>query len=605
MFRQFKHILFSRFQIKLILYVLLIVLIPLITLGVITMRVSSTIIEDELMQSYAQTMNQAVDNLEYYLENMEMATLDVALDPALFISVKSVNRTYDYNDVKAISEIQSRLNKQLSVQTGLKSIFLIGEDDYFISRSSSNRAIPPFQENLQESIKKVEWYHEAVSRRGKSVYTIVNQKDDLIINPDDVGAVRLIRQLKNTQNGVPIGVLGVDLDVKLLDEIMLKLQTKHRGVIFIVDDEGKLIYWQDPEDWLARSNYIQYAESTEQNGMDRIRIEKEDLLRIYRTSSVSGWKIMQLIPYSDIFSPIAFIKKTTIVLVVMGLIASLVMSVFFSRRLVKPLRMLVDLTKKVQQGDLDVRFEHRRLDEVGILAMHFNRMINRLNEMQKAIYQEQELKRKAELSALQAQIQPHFLYNTLDSVKWMAVIRGENQISEMITALVNLLRKNISLGNEIIPIAQEVENLQNYVHIQRMRYLNNFEVEFHVDDKALSCGIPKLILQPYVENALYHGIDASTKGGKIELHIRCEDEHVLCHIRDNGKGMDQKTLQAALAGELKSNFSGISLKNVEERLKLHFGQQYGVVFETAPGTGTTVQIKIPAVSVNKEDGIHA
>jgi two-component system sensor histidine kinase YesM len=607
MFKRLHNLFFSSIRVRLMLFIFLIALVPLIVLGYLMFHASSSIINESVTQNTSETMNQVLDNIEFHLQTMDNAAQDVVYDSSFFNKLKTVNGSYDYQDIQSVNEIKALLTKELSIQKGLKSIFLIGDKYFFISNSDTY--IYPAQISIQEQMKNSVWYKKAVEMGGRSVFTIVESESSLEVSGFKEGTqnrtIRLVRLLRNIQTGDPIGVLGVDMDSRMIDNIVSKLQIEYYGLFIVVDDEGNLIYKLDPNNRFEDSGQLKDLGLDKlKSGVDQIKIQGKETIRINKSSSLTGWRVIQYIPYSELITPIVFIQRLTMITVIICLAAAFVMSLFVSNRLVKPLKNLVGLTKKVQQGHLDVRLDDIRQDEIGYLSANFNIMISRLREMHDEIYREQELKRQAELSALQAQIQPHFLYNTLDSVKWMAVIRGELQISEMITALVNLLRNSISLGKETITVRKEVENLKNYILIQHMRYYHVFEVTYHVEDEVLDMGIPKLILQPLVENSLYHGIDTTKQGGRIELAVEMKQGYLVCKIMDNGKGMSQEHLKAIMEGKVKSQFSGISVKNVDERLKLHYGPQFGLVFQSEEGQGTTVTIRIPAVDI-KEDSQNA
>ncbi|QHT62247.1 sensor histidine kinase [Paenibacillus lycopersici] len=589
-------------QARLMMFIFVMIILPLLFLGFMTFRASSGIIERSVTLNTAETMDQVLDNIEFHLSGMESVATDIIFNYTINSNLRKMAGRFDEEEIQAVNEIKALLTKQLSVQDGIESVFLIGDAYFLVSSSNTNRASP--QDHVPELMKRQDWYRATSERGGKSYFTIVpdQAKANDGADADKPGQenaaernrpIRMARLFRDIQTGSPLGLLGVDMDYRVIDEIVSRLHSGYNSSLILIDEDGNTIYKRDPGHRFAAAASLA-GESRLASGDDQVTVDGKRMLRIFRTSKLSGWRVVQLIPYSEILKPVLVIKRLTLLLVLICLAAALIMAAFLSSRLMKPLRNLVGLIKKVQHGDLDVRLDTIRNDEIGYLSKNFNMMTARLKEMHSEIYREQELKRKAELSALQAQIQPHFLYNTLDSIKWMAVIRGEQQISDMISALVNLLRNSVNLGNETIPLRKEIENLKHYIHIQQMRYCHSFEMAYLVAEEALEYGIPKLILQPLVENALFHGLEAMESSGLIALEVMLEDGHIVCRISDNGKGMDPGLLKDVMAGRILSRFSGISVKNVHERLQLHYGTQYGLEFRSAEGAGTTVIVRFPA-----------
>nr|WP_276316323.1 sensor histidine kinase [Paenibacillus artemisiicola] len=565
-----------------------------------TFRASSGIIERSVTLNTSETMDQVLDNIEFHLSGMESVATDIIFNYSINSNLRKMSGRYDEAEIQAVNEIKALLTKQLSMQDGIESVFLIGDDYFLVSSSNTNRASS--LDHVPSLMKKQDWYRATSEQGGKSYFTIVpdetTEKTDvetksIVVDGEQNRPIRMARLFRDIQTGNPLGLLGVDMDYRVIDAIVSRLHSGYNGSLILVDEDGNTIYKRDPSQRFSSSASLAGLKLV--SGVDRVNVNGKRMLRIYRTSHLSGWKAVQLIPYSEILAPVQFIKRLTLLLVLICLAASLVMAAFLSSRLVKPLKNLVRLIKKVQHGDLDVRLDTIRNDEIGYLSKNFNMMTARLKEMRSEIYREQELKRQAELSALQAQIQPHFLYNTLDSIKWMAVIRGEQQISDMISALVNLLRSSVNLGDETIPLRREIENLKHYIHIQQMRYCHSFSIEYDVAEEVLDCVVPKLTLQPLVENALFHGLEAIESGGLITLEAKLEDGHLVCRIVDNGKGMSADLIKDVLAGRFQSRFSGISVKNVHERLQLHCGLQYGLTFQSTEGKGTTVTVRFPAL----------
>ena len=265
---------------------------------------------------------------------------------------------------------------------------------------------------------------------------------------------------------------------------------------------------------------------------------------------------------------------------------------------------LCNSMKEVEEGNLEIAIRLRSMQEFNRLAASFNRMVEQIRLLMDNIYEVQQKKRQAELNALQAQINPHFLYNTLDSLRWLAKIHHIDEIAKIISALENLLRASISKTSDLIPISEEIENVRNYLAIQSFRYGNNFSVTFSVDPSVTGYLTSRFILQPIVENAIYHGV-GNMVGGEIFVGVHSDSAGIAFEVADNGPGIDPEKRKAIMENKYsnKDRFSGFGLRNVKERIQLYFDQDYEFTIENREPQGTRVKIRIPRISKYAERSI--
>ena len=282
---------------------------------------------------------------------------------------------------------------------------------------------------------------------------------------------------------------------------------------------------------------------------------------------------------------------TAIILVIVALLFSR----FMARSITLPIQKLRDSMKKVQEGDFsvsDVVVDSK--NEIGSLTKSFDVMTHRIQELMEQNVHEQEEKRKSELKALQSQINPHFLYNTLDSIIWMAEGKKNEEVVLMTASLARLLRQSISNEDEVVPIANEVEYARGYLTIQKMRYKDKLEFQIEVDSSILYIPLIKLVLQPIIENAIYHGLKYKESKGLLIVKGFMKDGNAVLQVIDDGVGMDEETL-AHIYDKHKVNYhsNGVGVYNVQKRLKLYYGDDYGITYESEKGEGTTATITIP------------
>ncbi len=299
-------------------------------------------------------------------------------------------------------------------------------------------------------------------------------------------------------------------------------------------------------------------------------------------------------------------------IILSGALASLaiclVMALLIARSISRPVREMVACMKRVEDGDLSARVDFRRGDELGMLGNSFNSMVGRIKGLLDNVIEKQRRVRNSEIKALKAQINPHFLYNTLDSVNWLAQLNHVTEISVIVTELGQLLRNSISNGDDFSTVAESLETVQSYLRIQKIRYSDKFSAELDVDPAIEQYQIPKLILQPLVENAIIHGLESKVGQGLLTIRGYRQGEELIFEISDNGVGISQKQLAAlnqaqAAEGEMEQGSGSIGILNVQRRIKLYYGNDYGLTIKSRRGRGTRVILRLPAV-VQGEKG-HA
>lgn len=319
---------------------------------------------------------------------------------------------------------------------------------------------------------------------------------------------------------------------------------------------------------------------------------------IYAVNSVDGsdWRVVGISYVDELVNQnVAEMLRLSGVMALVILAAALLISWLLSHLLGRPLRGLADAMERFE-ADAD-HFSYRPVGgtrEVRELSNSFGHMVLRIQQLMSTVRQEEINLRKTELKALQAQINPHFLYNTLDSIAWMCEQGRSADAVNMVHALARLFRISISRGHELIPIAKELEHAESYLQIQKFRYKNQFTYEFQVDPDCLDYYCNKITLQPIIENAINHGLDLMVDEGKITVQVCQEGEDVLFRVRDNGVGMSSEQVEAILA-QSSGDRAGIGIKNVDDRLKIYFGANYGLRITSEPDVGTCVEIRMPKI----------
>lgn len=291
------------------------------------------------------------------------------------------------------------------------------------------------------------------------------------------------------------------------------------------------------------------------------------------------------------------VEMISIIAILLVTASALIFSFYIPESISKPINNLVEVTEKISKGDLSVRAVNIDADtEVGVLSESMNSMIDKINLLLEQIKEEQIHIREAELELLQAQINPHFLYNTLDAIVWLAEGGKQKEVASMVKSLSQFFRISLSRGRDSISLSEEIEHAGSYLEIQQFRYRDILTYDIDIPEEYRSCILPKITIQPLIENAIYHGIKTKRGGGRIRIYAKSEDENLAIYVEDNGMGMSEERLDEVMNGirsESPGEHSIYGLYNVNERLRLKFGNEYGLSIESEYGKSTTVKILIP------------
>ena len=360
----------------------------------------------------------------------------------------------------------------------------------------------------------------------------------------------------------------------------------------ILDMHGRMIATTH-QDWIGENFDALYNASFPDEASGSFQIVDENGERILITYVAHhGWRIVDVKRYETIMSQLNRTRNHLLMLNVLCVLAFVTMAAIIARGISKPLRRLAMQMRCSDFNSSPIGEYKTKRDEVGILEDSFHIMVNKNQELMARNIQNERDKRDAELKALQAQISPHFLFNTLNCIRWAAINQHNQKAADMALALSNLLRMTVINGDELITIEAEIVNLQNYADLFRMRQAVAFTFTETIPQTLKSYRIPKLLLQPLVENALIHGFEGMAEGGVITMTGESTNDGVTISIADNGSGIAPASAKSKRLAK-KAQFSGIGMSNVDERIKLNFGKQYGLTVESKPGVGTTVKLFLP------------
>ena len=539
------------------------------------------------MENYLTSYLEEVDsiaknvNYNYYLQNY----LDTAIeneDTYTNLSVGKNMRAYEMSSQAFSDTLLSRQD--------ISSIMIFGRKKIFL-----NKSIYSYR-NVVMDYSGMEWYKEALENpddmiiTGPNIHTFLDTDDQCI---------SLSREIQSYEDGTFRGVILINLNRNKIAEICESFQENTDSLFGILNEDGEVVYQKgDSEGSLFRNEELKDLREvirTNTKSSFRVNVNGKEYLITKRIMDNTGWCLVNMVPYSQILSDL---WRTTLIMA-LAIVGILVITLIgldqILTNVIKPLKKLESHMKKVNLENLNEKVVIDTDDEISHLAGKFNSMLERIENLKEQVVEEQEDKRKYELQALQAQINPHFLYNTLDSIIWMAETQDTN-IVPMTEALAKLFRISLNKGNEEILLKKELEHVKNYLIIQSMRYADKFTYDIQTEEHVENCHVIKLIIQPIVENCIYHGIKKKRGSGHISIRAFQQEKNLIIKVSDDGCGMTEEIRSKILSDEIEPeniSGSGIGVRNVNERIQLRFGKEYGIFYESEEGKGTTVTYVLP------------
>lgn len=532
-----------------------------------------------------QLIHQVSNSMDVYVETIEKMVnyIQLELQDTPFFTMESEGASgWDSETAYIRSVLENVANSHREVA----GIFIATKEDLYVSTGMSRISRDPFQNER--------WYREASENPEEiqliSVVTGRNIVTNRSYSIDDVFS--LAKAVQDPETGEVLGVILLDIRHDIIQSSINGVTIGEKGFVFVMDQEDNIVY--TPVNGIVYRVNPKWVKAMEpmsvqiQGGSYQIRSE---------LSPYTGWRTVGVFSMDEVMSSVNTIVYILFTCVIISLVLVVIVSFKFSRTLTNPIFKLKRLMKQAESGDLTVRFNFQHNDEIGELGQSFNHMIARIDQLIQMVYVEQENKRTAEMKSLQEQIKPHFLYNTLDTISWMARDYDAEDIVRLVDALTNMFRIGLSHGKDIITVKEEITHVSNYLYIQKIRYKDKLNYVIHVDESLYAVEVPKLILQPLVENAIYHGVKAKRGGGTITITGVPEGENLVFTVQDDGAGMLQEKVEElnrrmserSVLDEKKS----FGLFYIRERIQLCYGKGYGVHVESTLGEGTRVTITLP------------
>ena len=542
---------------------------------------------DNAVESSKQLLDQAGWNLNTYLRNM------MTVSDTMYYSVIK-NRDLTYEPLDKEMTLLYEANKD-----NLISIACVTEDGAVMA------AAPVATRKRGIDITTQDWFiqaNEKIENLHFSTPHVQNLFDSS--NYRYYWVVSLSRSVELTNVGrIRRGVLLVDMNFSGIEQLLSKANEKGYGYIYLIDRNGEIIY--HPRQQAIYSNLVQennQVAATYEDGDYTEEFEGKERIVIVKTVGYTGWKLVSVTPVQELSVNLNQIKFFTVMIAAISILLLLFGNAIISSRVTDPIRKLEKSIKYLEEGNLDTDIYIGGTHEIRHLGRTIKSMVNQMRKLMDDMVAEQQEKRKSALDALQSQINPHFLYNTLDSVVWMIESERYQEAISMVTALAKLFRISLSKGKNIIPIRDEIAHAKYYLDIQKVRYKNRFNITIDVDPAIEDCCTIKLIVQPLLENAIYYGVEHMDGEGEIILRGYEQGEDIYIEVIDNGMGIPKENIPLLLTDDTRArkHGSGIGLRNIDQRIKLYFKGEYGLSIESELDEGTTVRIHLPKISYAEE-----
>lgn len=547
------------------------------TFTILVQQYAFSIYDQQLYAKSSQVLNLSSAAIETKLGHIEQMSYDIIADVQLqsrLLSIKYNESDYELHILR--QQVIDRLLTYAGSESAIYSIQLMD------SRGKENGVgnLKEIDNEKRELINAL-----TVEAKGKHRWFFPDEKDSALIS------AREIRSFSNTNFDLEfLGTLVIRVNIeKIVNEF-----SEEKGDLILFSGEA-ILYPKEPLFSLEKVQSV----ITSTKGYFTQKIAEHTYFIAYSRSANTGWTYLNITPFNQIFERVIFIKELVVMVFIAIFVLVILLGIRFSRSLTQPIDKLISRMKMAEKGNFAGAHlqtpddSPMSMDEMGLLHRNFRLMVERINTLITENYANQLLIKETEFRALQAQINPHFLYNTLESINWIAKMNKQTQISNMVESLGFLLRNSINMKQQILTLGEEIEVVNSYVTIQKYRFDERLDFRLEVPGRLLKRKLPKLTLQPLLENAIQYALEPAIGTSTIGIFAELTEEGFFVTVEDDGPGMSPDMVEKLRNGEMVAKGNGIGLLNIDERIKIAFGEQYGIRIDSAPGQGTRVTLALP------------
>lgn len=581
---------------KLFIFILIVISIPVVAFGLISYRLTSSVIQNDYLKYKEQLNTQIIASIDAEINNISRQSIAINsnLDDILYLlntSREDRNITFLDSKNRAVNYFRSILESNTKINA-ITLFSLEGEVVLYTDRQAGNL-------NLN-TVEKEAWFKETLSKNGRSILLEPHINKYVNYRLNDNTVISISRAVVDLEDLKPRGILVVDENVSSLSGLFSDISMEPGELFTIFSKSGNNIYSSKQLNDSVYRNLLLQINKTPSASIN-YKLDKEDMLVSFSESSKYGWKVISLLPKSTLDQKSSFIKNINIMLLIVLIFFSLFISVAFSSFITLPLKKLMKSFRRLQNGDFETSVTVKGSDEFAQIGTTFNTMVSSIKTLIKEKYQSQILRKQAELEVLQGQINPHFLYNTLNSIRAVIEKKDFDNSSRMVENLSDIFRYCLNRGEHTVKVSDEIDHIQRYLFLLKFRFSDRYNVFYDIDNEASNCSIPRLSLQPLVENAIHHGIDPLNDNGEVRIATKVIGDKVYIYISDTGVGIPEEKLNQiseslSVDPEYPHSTSGkgLGIMNVNTRIKLHYGREYGLKISSKPELGTTVKLTLPS-----------
>lgn len=566
---------------KITLFYFILVVFTLLVSVFLYQRMYSKVMSDRVRELSMQNLHSVNLNINSIIDNVNnYSRMIIAADDVREVLVKSRGAS-----ISKVEKMNVFLKNLINETPAISSVYIF--DRYGNKHATDKTSEMWLKIN---SIRQADWYDTVHYKRG--AYILSLNAGDIFYNTPNNNFVSMIRLIRDVDTMDTLGILIINIKDSAFTNLYSEMADKPDSEVVLLDENNHIIVSNknivkfDVDEFINEAGNNEYF-SRVQN------IDKKEYLKSYINLGRYNWKFISLVPFKEMKGEWEAFNLITFLIIFINGIMLFIGSILISRTITNPIKKLIKSMRGIEKREFKMVHIKTGNDEIGKLKEDYNIMIQEIQKLIQQTVEEQRIKRKAELNVLQAQVKPHFLYNTLDAMGYLALSGKSEELYESLEALGSYYRTSLSKGQEVITIKEEIDIVKSYLILQKLRYGEIFDVTYDIDEDAYEYKIPKLVLQPLVENSIYHGIKPKGEVGLIRICVKTEDEQIVLSVEDDGVGMSEEGLKSIKLDTIDSNSSSFGLKGTIKRLQLFYGITDIYNIESKRRYGTKIDIIIP------------
>ncbi|GGI45626.1 sensor histidine kinase [Paenibacillus marchantiophytorum] len=589
----------KRWPITSILYVMFffVIVMPIVLVALLSLRKYTDILLTNITSRTMQTLEQVSYTIDQEKSRYIRTVAAIASDNNVISLATSFHRSTESKDQFNYSfQLENQLKSYLHDMPDVVSAMFVYRDGgaYFFEGTHFHNIDTRINENY---LKATLLYHKTLQNQGR--VQLFGSEENVLIESNDKYILSAAIAPTYERSFSDVEMIYFVIQAKVFENLA-ESTSNQNGSFIILDGNGNIMLdTSKDKNQNIEKQAIEQAQD-KKSGNFKTMADNEQMSVTFLTMERTEWKIIYITPYDQMTSEVKQIYKFIMNVSAAGLVIFLIVSFFLVRSIVGPIKSLIYQMNRMKSGSFQVNLDLSGPLEIYSLGKTFQNMTVRIQELIVERQEQEKLKNRAEIDALQSQINPHFLVNTLNAIKIMAMLSKATNLVEMTDSLIKLLSSTFHRGGSYIQLFDEMQSLEKYIHIMKVRYGDRFKVEYDLDESVTDTYILKLLLQPILENAIIHGFYGKEAMGIVKITGRKYSGQLVMTITDNGKGMEQKTMEALLQEKKVESLCGIGIANVNDRIRLNYGEPYGLEINSKLGVGTEVTIVLPLLTNNPD-----